>query len=112
MNSERKIFMAHFQLKPFTKHVRNRKTLTNLFKKITLGKVEVFKIIPIVSSLESEPCQRVGVYIYTAETSKDVKKVTDLLNKLNDDGVIDLDNAGHSGIYGSQEVEENTVRIR
>ena len=110
MSEERKIFMAHFQMMPFT--MTSRKTLMKFLRKVTLKKVEEYSLISVINNLEGHSNRRVGIFIYTAEETKTVKRVLERLHKLEKDGIINLDQAGHSEIYGGADIEDDTIKIR
>ena len=112
MSEERKIFMAHFQMMPFTKALKNRKTLMSFLKKVTLKKVEEYSLISVINNLEGRSNRRVAIFIYTAEETKTVKKVLDRLHTLEKQGIIDLDQAGHNEVYGGADIEDDTIKIR
>ncbi len=108
----RQVFGITFQVSLFTKHVKNRKTLRNLLKKMTLGKLENFDLDRAVGGLETHPSRSVGIVVYSADYTSDIKKMTKIANELNDSDFIELDRATHTELYGGHAVEDGSIKIR
>ena len=112
VTNQKVLFVINFKVVPFTKHVKKRKTVIKLFKKITLGKVDSFDLAAAITDIESHPYNPVILHVHNSEETKEIKKIVKLVNELDNAGAIIIEGCDFDSVYEPPSLPEGSITIR